>query len=451
MRITVVATWVWLFAAAGSAPAQTERLANPPASTNQQPGTPADIAGAAGAAGAAASAEAAGTTPGATGATGTTGASVTLPEGVSPYEYLDAGGRWHATWEFLYWWNTNGADLPPMAGTGFGGFVGVGEVSLAGGVGAGLDFRGNPGGRLTWGYWCGDGECDTYGWDVIFFTVPETGLTLRTEHAPAAGRNFKDARTGAESSLLIAFPGVATGNLTIDATTHTWGTDLNVLANLINDPVVDGYRLDLHLGLRYLELLETLRLASVTGFFREDLPPEFESFTGDTIQVYDNFLNRNQFFGPQVGVIFTLYGEVGDLELRGKVACGTTHQTNVINGFQIRNDDDGRETISSGGLLALPSNIGKHTKEYFTIVPEMTATLRKRVCDNLYFTVGGTFIFWNRVIRPGDQIDRVVDLNQLPNFGTPGPLLSGVARPGVNFNQSYYTIYGLTIGAQFVW
>src|SRR5262249_30981496 len=130
----------------------------------QQPGGPADIAGAAGAAGATATAEAAAKSS-------REDATTTLPPGVSPYDYLGYGGRWSVDYQFLYWWNKNGRDLPPLVGGGEGGLAGTGKVALAGGVGASLDFQGNPGGRLTLAYWCDD--CRTYGWDTSFLFVPK--------------------------------------------------------------------------------------------------------------------------------------------------------------------------------------------------------------------------------------------------------------------------------------
>ncbi len=362
---------------------------------------------------------------------------------------MSYGAHWSTFFEFLFWWNTNGPDFPPLVGTGSGGLLGFGEYSLAGGVGSGIDFEGNLGIRFTLAYWCD--HCRTMGWDMSVLTVPEFQHVFRTDECPVIGRQFCDAFTGQESSLLVAFPGIATGNLEIVAGTQTWGIETNVYANIIDDPVIDAFRLDVSLGFRYLALQENLNIGSVTSFFRTPIPDEFAPFLGDTIQVYDSFLNRNQFYGPQLGLVYTVFGEVGDLEIRGKLAFGRTHQTNMINGTQLRTDISGQTTLTSGGLLAQPTNIGTHTKDMFTVVPELTSTMRLKLCDNLFVTLGGTFIFWNRTIRPGDNIDRNVDLNQLANFGTTGPIQSAVGRPGVTFNQSNYTIYGMNIGIEFKW
>lgn len=327
--------------------------------------------------------------------------------------------------------------------------IGEGAVSLVGGVGAGLNFEGQPGGRITIAYWWDD--CQTYGWDTSFLFVPKFSLNYRTENCPFLGRQFCDAYTGVESSLLVAYPGIATGNITISAGTFSWGAETNFYANLMDDPIVDGYRVDFLVGFRYLELNENLNISSVTSFFRTGQTGLFVPFQGSSIQVFDAFANRNQFVGGQFGFVYTMFGEVGDLEIKGKLAFGSNHQTNLITGWQVRTDAGGGITESRGGLLALPTNIGRHKHNEFTIVPEMTATMRFRLCDNLFFRVGGTFIFWNRIIRPGDQIDRNVDLTQLPNFGTPGSQQASLGRPGVNFNQSEFAIYGLNLGLEFRW
>jgi hypothetical protein len=55
------------------------------------------------------------------------------------------------------------------------------------------------------------------------------------------------------------------------------------------------------------------------------------------------------------------------------------------------------------------------------------------------------------VVRPGDQIDRAVDVTQIPNFSGGAVTPTGVARPGVPFKQTDFWAQGLTAGLQFVW
>jgi hypothetical protein len=63
--------------------------------------------------------------------------------------------------------------------------------------------------------------------------------------------------------------------------------------------------------------------------------------------------------------------------------------------------------------------------------------------------MGYTFLWWDGVLRPGDQIDRRVNLATVPlspTFGAPGgPLL-----PNVNFRERDFWAQGLTLALRFL-
>ena len=51
--------------------------------------------------------------------------------------------------------------------------------------------------------------------------------------------------------------------------------------------------------------------------------------------------------------------------------------------------------------------------------------------------VGYSFLYMNKVARPGDQIDRRIDLTQIPTAFEYNPAIGGVF-PKVPFTQSYF-------------
>jgi len=53
-------------------------------------------------------------------------------------------------------------------------------------------------------------------------------------------------------------------------------------------------------------------------------------------------------------------------------------------------------------------------------------------------------IYWSSVVRPGDQVDPVVNFSQL--FG--GPLV-GPAQPLPQFNRTDFFAHGLSFGLEF--
>jgi hypothetical protein len=170
--------------------------------------------------------------------------------------------------------------------------------------------------------------------------------------------------------------------------------------------------------------------------------------------VTDRFATSNQFYGGQVGVDGRwLYGRM-TLDGRVKVALGVTQQDLTVEGNQQiigRNNPDPRP----GGLLALPSNIGTFSSSRFSVVPEIGGSVGYYVTDWMRLSVGYNFLYWSSVIRPGDQIDRNLNSNQIPNFNLVN--VNGVLRPAVIstdppprhlFNPTDYWAQGLTFGVE---
>jgi hypothetical protein len=126
-----------------------------------------------------------------------------------------------------------------------------------------------------------------------------------------------------------------------------------------------------------------------------------------------------------------------------------TSQELDINGFQERTRPGLPPAVFQGGLLAVGPNLGHFTRERCSVVPEVTANIGYWLTPNLKAFVGYNFIYWTNVIRPGDQIDRVVDLSFVPNAPPTAP--SGQLRPKPLFNQSDLWITGLQFGVQWRW
>jgi hypothetical protein len=61
-------------------------------------------------------------------------------------------------------------------------------------------------------------------------------------------------------------------------------------------------------------------------------------------------------------------------------------------------------------------------------------------------TFGYQFLYWSRVARPGEQIDRVINPTQIPVFG--GNQLLGPARPEPLFTTTDFWAQGLNLGLE---
>jgi hypothetical protein len=106
----------------------------------------------------------------------------------------------------------------------------------------------------------------------------------------------------------------------------------------------------------------------------------------------------------------------------------------------------------TGGLLALPSNIGLFHHNAFSVVPQIGVNLGYNFLPNLRGFVGYNFLCWSNVIRPGTSIDRVLDVTQIPNFPLhPEPPPVPGQHPAPSFHEVGLWAQGLTFGFEFVY
>ena len=85
-----------------------------------------------------------------------------------------------------------------------------------------------------------------------------------------------------------------------------------------------------------------------------------------TIQVLDQFHAQDDFNGGELGIAIERRLCRWSLESNLKLALGNTHSHIDINGSTTT-----AAGVSSGGLLALPSNMGVHNADQFSVIPEL--------------------------------------------------------------------------------
>jgi hypothetical protein len=344
--------------------------------------------------------------------------------------------------EYLLW-TIKDSRIPPLATAGppasFGILGQPGTRILLGNYDEPLSHNYLSGGRFGLGHWFD--PCHEVALEGNFFFLSERSNNFYTNSNafPVLARPYFDINTGQEFAELVAFPGLATGSLTARMDTKLWGAEANLRRNVCGGCF---YRFDVLGGFRYLDLDEDLTiLEDINGLSGAG------AFAGSHIFVSDRFSTRNQFFGPQVGGNLELRYNRWSLELRSKVAVGWTHQIVQIGGNQLVIAPNGSAQAFQGGLLALPSNSGRFVRDRFSVVPELGVNLGYNVTDNLKLYVGYTFIYWSNVLRPGDQIDRVLDSNQIPN--TPPAPPARQRRPLVPFRDTDFWAHGVNFGLQY--
>jgi hypothetical protein len=354
--------------------------------------------------------------------------------------------RFYVDGEYLLWW-IQGQSVPVLATTSLPSDFGVLGAPSTQVLFGGNQINNGPysGGRFTAGYWLG---CDQKEAIEItgFFLAPNTSaFSVNSSMFPVIGRPFQEANNGQETAQLTALPGVSTGSLTINAPSSLWG-----LAGNLNCLLCCGcnYRINLLAGFRNINLDESLTITeNVQG-----LPTAPEPFTDQMITVQDRFATQNHFYGGNIGADARWYWGRWSVDVRAQVALGDTVQLLDISGSQRFVSPTGAVQNFTGGLLALPSNIGHFSNNAFSVVPEVGVNLGYQILPHVRAYVGYNFLYWSNVIRPGTSIDRVLDVTQIPNFPlTPEPAPVPGLHPAPIFHEVGFWAQGLTFGLEFMY
>jgi hypothetical protein len=368
--------------------------------------------------------------------------------------------------EYLLWWTraANGPALlttsPPNGVNGVPGAIPGSTVLLSAGD---LDDNFRDGMRFGMTYWLDD--CASYGFDgrVFFMWSRSDQFEANSSQFPnGLFRPFFIANPlvagGApvgEFREVVTSPGATAGRFIAENSSRFWGADLNYRDNILCRCGCDWMlRADLLAGFRYLNLEESLTMTE--DVVRLAANPFFaDEGAGTRIVNRETFSTQNDFYGGQLGTAVEFRRNRLSLDLRGTVALGTTRQQLDISGAQVRTlAPSGRVLVLQGGLLALPAaNIGEFSRNVFSVVPEIGLNVGYQVTDNLRAFVGYNFLYWSNVIRPGDQIDRVVDVNRIPRFLPAGVTAPPVfpPRPTPLFNETDFWAQGVNLGVEYRW
>ena len=348
-------------------------------------------------------------------------------------------GRVYASGEYLGWW-TEGMRVPVLATTSTAGTAqaqaGVlGQAStriLFGDEGLDRDMR--SGARFKLGLWLD--PCRQGGVEVTYMSLAEKRDTFSGSNHDYTilARPFFNTVTGREDARLIVFPAVVEGSMAVASTTDLQGIEL-VWRRATRQECYA--RDDFLIGYRWAQLTDTLRIDESTVSLAG-------ATAGDTIDLFDAFDTRNRFHGVELGLSSQRQlGGCWSLDLLGKVALGNVNSSVQINGQAIA-VADGETSITPGGLLAQPTNMGNYDRNSLASIIELGISLRRQFDCGLEATFGYSFMYWSDVSRAGDQIDRDINTTQLP----PGPLV-GEPRPEFSFRNTDFWAQGLNVGLEY--
>jgi hypothetical protein len=306
------------------------------------------------------------------------------------------------------------------------------------------------GGEIRLGYWLLDGQF--IGLEGHYWTTfgEESRFDVQSQFTNGAGgpilaRPFVNANSGGQDAAILAFPNFDRGGVIVDLSGGVSIETTSILqsAGLTGRHVVwadfeRSLRVDLVGGYRFFQVDESLTIRD--RFF----DPGGGLIGPTTVQSLDQFDTQNDLHALEFGLLWEAYVNRWRFEVLGKCGLGNNHQRVRIDGATTT-ETLGTTTTQVGGLLALPTNIGTYRRDRFAVLPELNARLRYELTTAWHIFAGYRLMYFNELLRPGEQIDTVVNPTQI------GAQLNGPARPAHSFLSTDMWVQGLDLGMEWRW
>jgi hypothetical protein len=291
--------------------------------------------------------------------------------------------------------------------------------------------------RLTGGLWDQKREwgLELSGWiseqrtDNFDVTVPVGGQTV-------LARPVINSLTGLPTGFLITSPPDFGGQAHVGSQLHMGGAEADIMRNLM---YCDQFKLNLIGGIRYVDVTESLAISSTSS-----LPNAADPNNPILSAVADSFRTHNQFLGGQLGLETELRRGRFFVDLTGKIAIGNMHEHWSVDGNTTQTIA-GATAFTQGGLLALASNSGTFTRNEFAYVPEGTIKFGYQWTQRISTYIGANGLYLSRVVRPGEQIDPVVNPVLVPSSNQFGGTF-GTLQPQPTNRVSDFWAMGATLG-----
>lgn len=268
-----------------------------------------------------------------------------------------------------------------------------------------------------------------FGTSVIGLGTEKKGYTSNSNSSgsPIIARPFFNVSTSAQDAELIGYPAVQTnGAIDINTTNRIWGGDIYARYHRFG---TRRWSADFLLGFNYLQVTDNLDISTET------------TASGTITRRNDHFHCRNNYYAGLLGAEVEWASPIVILSVRAKVGVGNNISVTDIRGHSVTGS-----THSAGGLLALPTNIDRHSRHTFEVVPQLNARLRLVAKGHFFVQVGYDMIYWPKVAFSGEQVDLNLNITQ-QDSGT----LSGTHAPIFNLNNKDFWAQGIAAGIYFTY
>ncbi|MFO0876652.1 MAG: BBP7 family outer membrane beta-barrel protein [Gemmataceae bacterium] len=349
--------------------------------------------------------------------------------------------------EYLLWF-LSGQPLPQALVTQGLGVPGTADGRVLFG-GQAVDMGLFSGGRFGLGMWI-DHE---HQWGLEgsgFFLAANTARFDAQSDAngvPSLGQPVSIPGLG-EQSYIIAAPGLVYGRFYAEQETRLYGWEANVVRNLVRE---DGWQVDALVGYRQLRFTENLTMKTnmislapgMLSFLGQPLP------SGASQSIVDYFGAGNDIYAPQIGARLSCNVDRLGCDLFAKVGLGVAQQkVDILGGSTYTAPFPGMDNgAASGGVYAQQTNSPGGSATRFVVVPEVNARVSYEVFPSVRLSLGYGFLYVSEVARPGNQIDRVINPNNVPSDQDYGRYV-GPDRPAFLMQRSSLWAHGVNIGAE---
>ena len=154
----------------------------------------------------------------------------------------------------------------------------------------------------------------------------------------------------------------------------------------------------------------------------------------------DQYRAADAYYGGQVGLRGQRTWGRWLVQACGEVGLGGNAEQVLAFGRTIYQTPAER-IVTPTGLTVQASNTGRFDRGAVNFVSEAGINVAYQLTRHARLSGGYTFLLWDGVLRSGDQIDSVVNMNA----GT------APARPAIPFRQDVFWAQGLNVGLTFSW
>jgi hypothetical protein len=345
-----------------------------------------------------------------------------------------------ASFDALLWWG-KGRSMPPLVTTSpqgtdrdDAGVLGNPSTDIFFGNG-GIGYDVAAGARADFGFWFNHVESLGMGARVWGIKGDTQGLiAVGPAGDPILARPFYNVVTDQPDALLVSFPSVLDGGIDVETSSDLFATDAYLRAAILWGA---GYNLDLVGGYSFMRFDDDLLIHSNAA----STDPGGVVPVGTIFDVTDVFDARNEFHGGHLGLIGEIRRNCWTIRSLLKLSVGNMRQMVNIDGATTILEPDAAPFTSTGGLLALPTNIGSYARDRVGWIPEFGITAGYKPRRWLELNAGYTIVWLSNVVLSGDQIDTGVNLTQAG--GNP---LIGPPRPAFDFRETEYWMHGFNFG-----